>query len=73
MKIDAYQTHVNTTIIGVHGIGNERGIWVPTAIKGGSFYIKATGFQQTGDAIVDIDRRYSRHDLGDRIAQATRP
>jgi hypothetical protein len=46
---------VNTAIVGNTAYGNEKGIWIPSAIIGGTFYIKAAGFQQSGDVIVDID------------------
>jgi hypothetical protein len=55
MKISAYRTNVNTAIVGNSIYGNEKGVWVPSEILGGTFYIKATGFQQSGDVIVDID------------------
>ena len=55
MKIDAYKTEVRTTIIGANGIGNEKGIWVPTAIQGGNFHLNVTGFAQSGDRAVYIE------------------
>jgi hypothetical protein len=55
MKVDAWWVNVDTTIIGSGNYGNEKGIWVPTAITGGNFYIRAAGFEQSGDVIVDID------------------
>jgi hypothetical protein len=55
MKISAWWTTVDTAIVGRIDYSNERGIWVPSAIKGGNFYIHATGFTQSGDVIVDID------------------
>jgi hypothetical protein len=55
MKISAFWTRVDTNIIGNGAFGNETGIWVPVAIKGGYFYIRSTGFQQSGDVVVKID------------------
>jgi hypothetical protein len=55
MEIAAWWTNVNTAIIATTEYGNEKGIWVPSEIKGGTFYIRASGFTQSGDVIVDID------------------
>jgi hypothetical protein len=55
MKIASWWTNVNTTIIGNANYSNEKGIWVPSQIKGGTYYIRASGFNQSGDVIVDID------------------
>jgi hypothetical protein len=57
MKLSAWWTRVDTNIIGSNTFGNETGIWVPTAIEGGYFYIRATGFQQSGDVIVKFDSK----------------
>ena len=55
MKISSFWTRVDTNIIGSNTFGNETGIWVPVAIQGGYFYIRSTGFQQSGDVVVKID------------------
>jgi hypothetical protein len=55
MKIDAYSTEVRTTIIGANSVGNEKGIWIPSAIVGGHFHINVVGFGDSGDCTVDID------------------
>jgi hypothetical protein len=55
MKISAYRANVDTAIIGHDELSDEIGIHVPSAIIGGTFYIKATGFTGTTDRIVKID------------------
>jgi hypothetical protein len=55
MKISAHRPNVDTSIIGSTQYDDEIGIWVPSAITGGTFYIKATGFTAATDRVVKID------------------
>jgi hypothetical protein len=55
MKISAYRANVDTAIIADTSYSGEIGIWVPSAITGGTFYVKATGFTADTDRVVKID------------------